>query len=145
MTHVLSARPYFLLPIFPVALFSVALCFYRCCCRGSEGHGPHEAEKKFYPNGKYVLKILLLNGQSMGDIYLCVPQPKCWGTCPPYNRRTWLHDDTCVEQASCWQGRSWCCVRKDNVVTRDSQNLISPSTRGVVLKKRKRGTPETRV
>ena len=57
----------------------------------SGGHSCHEAEKKFYPNGKYVLKILL-NGQSVGgDIYLCVPQPKCWGRVPPcpYNRRPW--------------------------------------------------------
>jgi len=33
-------------------------------------------------------------GNQWGDIYLCVPQPKCWGTCPPrprYNRRPWPH------------------------------------------------------
>ena len=30
----------------------------------------------------YVLK-LLLSGQSVGDTYLCVPQPKCWGDVSP--------------------------------------------------------------
>jgi len=30
-------------------------------------------------------------GNQWGDIYLCVPQPKCWGRVPPspYNRRPW--------------------------------------------------------
>jgi len=45
---------------------------------------------QFIQNGKYVLKILL-NGQSVGgDIYLCVPQRKCWGDVSPrlpHNRR----------------------------------------------------------
>jgi len=49
----------------------------------SGGHSPPEAEKKFYPNGKYVLKILL-NGQSVGGhLPLRPPVKMLEGRVPP--------------------------------------------------------------